>query len=224
VSIFSRFADIINSNMNALLEKAENPEKLIRMIIQEMEDTLVEVRTSSAKTLADKKELLRRLEWLNQEVDDWRSKAELALQKEREDLAKAALAEKHKLEAQRAELESQILHLDETIGKLTQEINQLQEKLIDARTRQQALQTRFNAQQSRVKISRKLYQADAGNVVEKYQSIERKLDQMEAEVEANQVSSKPNLKSQIEELEAQDKVESELKSLKEKLKQPKNAE
>ncbi|NVJ50051.1 MAG: phage shock protein PspA [Gammaproteobacteria bacterium] len=219
MSIFSRFADIINSNMNALLDKAENPEKLIRMIIQEMEDTLVEVRTTSAKTLAEKKELLRRLSWLDEEIDDWQSKAELALVKEREDLAKAALSEKHKLELQRQGLDKEILQLDETIGKLTNEINQLQEKLIDARTRQQALQSRYDAQKSRVKISRKLYEANSDNVVQRYENIERKLDQMEAEVETNYSQSASTLQSQFDELETEEKVDSELADLKAKLKQ-----
>lgn len=219
MSIFSRFADIINSNMNALLDKAENPEKLIRMIIQEMEDTLVEVRTTSAKTLAEKKELLRRLSWLDEEIDDWQSKAELALVKEREDLAKAALSEKHKLELQRQGLDKEILQLDETIGKLTNEINQLQEKLIDARTRQQALQSRYDVQKSRVKISRKLYEANSDNVVQRYENIERKLDQMEAEVETNYSQSASTLQSQFDELETEEKVDSELADLKAKLKQ-----
>ncbi|WP_144391380.1 phage shock protein PspA [Pleionea sediminis] len=218
MSIFSRFADIINSNMNALLDKAEDPQKLIRMIIQEMEDTLVEVRTVSAKTLADKKELLRKLNWLESEIQDWQEKAELAVSKEREDLAKAALNEKYKLERDLSELSSQLQKLDDSLGNLTQEINQLQDKLVDARARQQTIEMRFNTQQSRVKVNRKLYDSSSSNVVQRFEQFERKLDELEAEAESFRTVSSRNLKAEINDLESDQKVDDELKALKEKVK------
>src|SRR5271166_432807 len=91
MGIFSRISDIINSNINAILDRAQDPEKIIRLIIQEMEDTLVEVRSSAVKTIAEKRELERKVAALTQERDDWQNKAELALTKDREDLAKGAL-------------------------------------------------------------------------------------------------------------------------------------
>lgn len=218
MSIFSRFADIINSNINALLDKAEDPEKLIRMIIQEMEDTLVEVRTESAKSLADRKELQRKAAWLENEIADWTSKAELAVSRSREDLAKAALAEKYKQEVELKELQKQIQSLDESIEKLTTEISQLQDKLVDARARQQTISMRFATQSSRVKVNRKLYETGSGNVVQKFETFERKLDELEAEVDSFQLGRNNDLKAKFEDLEASEKVDEELEVLKNKLK------
>lgn len=221
MSIFSRFADIINSNINVLLDKAEDPQKLIRMIIQEMEDTLVEVRTASAKTLADKKELQRKLDWMQAEIVDWQQKAELAISKGREDLAKAALNEKQKLEKDRTELSKHIDVLNESIDKLTQEINQLQEKLADARARQQTISMRFDTQTSRVKVNRKIYDSESVSVVQRFEQFERKLDELEAEAESYRSTSSNNLKAQIDDLENSTKVDEELEALKNKIKSEK---
>jgi len=136
MSIFSRLSDIINSNISALLDKAENPEKMIRMVIQEMEETLVEVRSGTAKVIAEKKTLSRRAEQLRKQATDWESKAELALTKGREDLAKAALLEKANIQASIEITENDLAKLDKTLDKLSTEIEQLQAKLNDARARQ----------------------------------------------------------------------------------------
>ena len=132
MGIFSRFSDIVNSNINAILDKAEEPEKLVRLMIQEMEDTLVEVRSTAARAIADRKEISRSLTSLEQEARDWQAKAELALDKEREDLAKAALAEKARVVAAADSLRNQQKIIGEGLEKLNDDIVRLEEKLVDA--------------------------------------------------------------------------------------------
>ena len=133
MGIFSRFTDIVNSNINSILDKAEDPEKMVRLIIQEMEDTLVEVRSASAKTLASKKDISLQINKMQNEAQDWKSKAELAISKDREDLARAALQEKKKCDEHGSALSSELKGVDEQITKLQSEVGQLQDKLADAK-------------------------------------------------------------------------------------------
>ena len=165
MGIFSRFTDIINSNINNLLDKAEDPAKMVRLIIQEMEDTLVEVRSSSAKTLADKKELARQVNRLEKDAQQWQEKAVLALSKDREDLARAALMEKKKSSESAQALLDELTHTDEHIRKLQDEITQLQDKLSDAKSRQKAIVIREKSASSRLKVKENItFELVNGNI------------------------------------------------------------
>jgi phage shock protein A len=216
MGIFSRFSDIINSNINAILDKAEDPEKMVRLIIQEMEETLVEVRTQSAKLIADKKELGRKSERLEKEAGEWEHKAEIALSKEREDLARAALKEKTEaLEAVDA-IASDLEQIDMNLEKLSGDIGQLQQKLVDAKTRQKALVVRGKTAQSRMGVKRQLHDVNIDEAMNRFERYERKIDDMEGEIEAYDLGQR-NLADEIADLESDEKVDEELEKLKARL-------
>jgi len=217
MSIFNRLSDIINSNISSLLDKAENPEKMIRMVIQEMEETLVEVRSGTAKVIAEKKTLTRRAEQLKKQANDWEAKAELALSKGREDLAKAALLEKSNINSSVDITEKDLLKLDETLDKLSVEIEQLQAKLNDARARQKTIVMRTTATESRLNVNRQLHSYSIDNAMNKFEYYEKKIDQMEGQMDTIHME-KRGLQSEFDELEREESIDKELENLKNKLK------
>jgi len=223
MGIFSRFTDIINSNINAILDKAEDPEKMVRLIIQEMEETLVEVRTQSAKLIADKKELGRRIDRLSREAGDWESKAEIALNKGREDLARAALKEKQGAEEACAAIESDFEVINDNLEKLSGDIGQLQQKLVDAKTRQKALIVRGRTAKSRIDVKRQIHDVDIDEAMGRFDRYERRIDDLEGEVEAYDLG-KRSLSDEITELEEDEGVDEELARLKAKMAGPANTQ
>ncbi|MEI8396232.1 MAG: phage shock protein PspA [Rhodospirillaceae bacterium] len=217
MSIFSRLSDIINANLNALLDRAEDPGKLIRLIIQEMEDTLVEVRSSTVKIIAEKKEIERKINQIRRDTEEWTRKAEVALSRGREDLAKGALMAKAKAGEAAAALENDLAPLTEALAKSDEDIRRLQAKLTDARTREQALSARRQSAVNRVKVRAKLYDDRITNAFSRFEQVERNLDELECKAESYDVGQTKTLAEQINDLAASDKVETELAELKAKL-------
>ena len=217
MGIFSRFTDIINSNINNLLDKAEDPAKMVRLIIQEMEDTLVEVRSSSAKTLADKKELTRQVTRFENDAQQWQEKAELALSKDRDDLARAALMEKKKSTENSQSLVQELVNVEEHISKLQGEISQLQEKLADAKARQKAIIMREKTVNSRLKVKQNIDSNKVNDALSRFDRYESKIDDIEAQVESYDLGRK-SLSDEIADLESNEKIDDELASLKAKMK------
>jgi len=215
MGIFSRTRDIVAANFSDLLDKAEDPSKMIRMIILEMEETLVEVRASAARTIADQKEMRRHISKLDKLQDSWTEKAELALSKDREDLAKAALVEKQKAADMGAQLEAEITVLDEALRASEDDIAKLQKKLSEARTRQNQIVTRLETAHNRFRV-REMY---AGQKVEdafsRFDILDRRVDLAEGRADAAGLGGAPKtLDEEIAELKSAEKVDAELAAMK----------
>ena len=216
MGIFSRFTDIVNSNINSILDKAEDPEKMVRLIIQEMEDTLVEVRSASAKTLASKKDISLQITKMQRESKDWKAKAELAISKDREDLARAALQEKKKCDEHATALASELKIVEEQITKLQSEVGQLQDKLADAKTRQKAILLRQKTVSSRLEVKKTLDNGQVDAAMGRFEQYERKIDDLESQVDAYDLGNK-TLADEFAELESDDEIDDELAALKKKM-------
>ena len=218
MGIFTRFSDIVNSNINAILDKAEDPEKIIRLMIQEMEDTLVEVRSAAARSIADKKDLNRKIEALDREKNDWNDKAELAMRKGREDLAKAALVEKSRVTAAVDLLKEDYLAVDEGLAKLNEDIARLESKLEDAKARQKALLTRHKTASSRLAARKKIHDYKIDDAMVRFEQYTRRIDDVEGRIEAYDLGLPKDLNHEFASLEAEESVQKELDELKRRVK------
>lgn len=213
MGIFNRLSDIVNSNINAILDRAEDPEKIIRLIVQEMEDTLVEVRSAAVKTVAERKEIERRLTELRREAADWEAKAELALSKNREDLAKGALVARAKLNEAADSMATELKKLEDILAKTNEDIGQLQQKLTDAKAREKSIVARQKTASQRLRVKTQLYDSRITDAFGRFEQIERNLDMLEGKAEVLDMGRR-SLADEIAGLETDDKVEAELAALK----------
>ncbi|MCF6274220.1 MAG: phage shock protein PspA [Robiginitomaculum sp.] len=218
MGIFSRMGDIINSNLNSMIEKAENPEKITRLIIQEMEDTLVEVRTSAARNIAETKELSRKADQYEARSKEWANKAELALTKGREDLARGAVQARQQSAQLAAVVRKEIEILNESVAKADSDLEKLQAKLNEAKAKHKALMMRGTTATNQIKMRKVMTSNKVDDALERYERMERKVDELEAHVEAFDLGTNgQSLESQFAALEADDAVEAELAALKKNL-------
>ncbi len=219
MGIFSRMSDIVNSNLNALCDSAEDPEKMIRLIIQEMEDTLVEVRSTSARIIADQKTVSRHRDRTAAEVAAWEDKARLAVSKGRDDLAKAALQERRVTEETLRAVEDELTMAGEQVAQLNDEVGQLQQKLDDAKAKQKAILLRAKTVSSRVQIKRQVQRDELDNAFAKFERFEQKVDSLEGELHALDLGRENagGLAAEIDALGAEDWLDEELMRIKDSM-------
>jgi len=213
MSIFTRMSDIINSNINALLDKAEDPEKMVRLIIQEMEEALVEVRSTSARAIADKKELARRQEYLASEAGEWERKAEVAISRGRDDLAKGAIAERNRAQETSEALGRDLTVIDQSLAKLSEDVVLLQAKIKDAKARRNAIVMRGKTAQTRLGVRRQLNDHNIDDAMQRFELYERKMDDLEGQIEAYDMGQR-TLADEIAELESDESIDRDLAELK----------
>lgn len=219
MGIFSRISDIVNSNLNALCDSAEDPEKMIRLIIQEMEDTLVEVRSASARVIADQKTASRRRDRIASEVATWEDKAKLAASKGRDDLAKAALQERRAVEETLRLVEGELMSASEHIGQLNEEIGQLQQKLDDAKAKQKTILLRSKTASSRMQVKKQVHRSELDSAFAKFERFERRVDTLEGELQAMELGrdTASSLAAEIDALGEEDWLDEELLRIKDSM-------
>lgn len=213
MSVFNRISDLISANINDLLDQAEDPAKTVRHMVREMQDTLVNLRACTTERLAQQKHLADQISRLKKDVLQWETKAELAIQKGRDDLAKAALVQKGQVEQLITHAEADQIQLGEEITHYQNEANQLEDKLRQAKLRQKSLILRGETAQSRLKVRRQLDNHANAEAFARIEAYERRLDDMEAEVEAHQLGN-TDLNHEIEQIAKDSALDEELAALK----------
>ena len=213
MTIFSRITDIINANINALLERAEDPEKMIRLMIQEMEDTLVEVRSQSVRAIADKREIERKIERLETSAGEWEDKAAFALAKGREDLAKSALLVKRKLQDRAGLLREELALIEESLERHNVDLAKLQGKIEEAKARKSSIELRMKTAKDRVRVKHALHDDRVEDALNRYGSLERRIDELEAGAEVYDMGKAKTLEQEFADLEAEADVAEDLARL-----------
>lgn len=217
MGVFSRFADIISSNINSMLDKAEDPEKMIRLMIREMEETLVELKAGCAALMADRKRVGRELESVLAEVEKWNNRAELAVEKGREDLAREALVEKRRIQERAEHLEAEATRFDALVDQAQDDIARLEEKLASAVEKQRLLVQRHIRANTKKRAEQDIRRAAGGDATLKFEQFEQRIERMEAEAGMVNPPQRPtSLEDEFDLLEGSEDIESELEELKKK--------
>jgi phage shock protein A len=219
MGIFSRLTDIVNANISALLDRAEDPEKMIKLMIQEMEDTLVEVRSTAVRTITEKKEIQRRLDQIAAAEADWAEKAEFAISKGRDDLAKGALLAKRKLAETAKTMESELKLVEEAMGRHDEDLARLQSKLSEAKAKEKALAIRLTTAKKRVQMRHSYADGRVDDALSRFEALHRRIDELEGRAEVFDMGKGQgkSLEQEFATLEAESGLDAELDALKQRL-------
>ncbi len=214
MGIFTRFKDIVASNINDMLDNAENPEKLIKLMIREMEDTLIEIKSSCANAIANQKKVQRLLDTIQEKENFWAQKAELAVKKGKDNLARQALQEKRQYTQKADSVEMEVTELGVIVEQYRDDIQALEDKLKSAREKQRMLVQRHIRAKRKKRAQEEIRRADSVEVMKKFEELENHIERMEAEADLVNYGRHSSLEEEFEALEADDEIEAELSALK----------
>jgi phage shock protein A len=217
MGIFTRFRDIVSSNINAMLDKAEDPEKLIKLMISEMEDTLVEIKASCAGVIANSKKVQRQLDEIQSREEYWKEKAELGVNKGRDDLAREALMEKRRYSDRADAFKKELIECDSLVEQYQDDIRQLEDKLGTAREKQRILVQRHIHAQGKRRVQQEIRRVDSTEAIIKFEELENRIERMEAEADLVNFGRKPTLEGELDNLVLDDEIEKDLQNLKSSL-------
>src|SRR4051812_20244451 len=217
MGIFSRLTDIVNANINSLLDHAEDPEKMVKLMIQEMEDTLVEVRTAAVRTITEKKEIQRRLEQLAAAEADWAEKAEFAISKGRDDLAKGALLAKRKLSETAKQMQGEQKAVEEALARHDEDLARLQSKLAEAKAKEKALTIRMATAKKRVQMRQTYADGRVDDALARFEALHQRIDELEGKAEVYDLGKTRSLEDEFATLEAESGLDAELEALKQRV-------
>ncbi|MGW8193260.1 MAG: phage shock protein PspA [Desulforhopalus sp.] len=214
MGVFTRFRDIINSNINAMLDKAEDPEKMIKLMIHEMEDTLIELKSSCAGVIAGRKKVERRLDEIREKTDLWANRASLAVAKGRDDLAREALMEKRRLQQAGESLENELQEYRGLVAQYHEDITELENKLTTAKEKKRLLVQRHKRASGKKRAQEEIRRSDSSDTMMRFDKLESRIEQMEAEAELVNLHPQPSVDEQFANLAADDDIEKELAKIK----------
>ena len=214
MGIFTRFRDIVSANISAMLDRAEDPEKMIKLMIREMEDTLIEIKAACAGVMAGRKKVQRQLDEIDTRAQYWEEKAALAVQKGRDDLAKEALIEKRRYIRRKSTLENELHELQLLVEGYQENIRQLEDKLKSAREKQRLLIQRHIHARKKKQAQEEIRRLDSSEAMFKFDDLESRIERMESEAELVNFGKKTDLEDQLDKLSVDDEIEAELQALK----------
>jgi phage shock protein A len=214
MGVFTRFRDIVSSNINSMLDKAEDPEKMIKLMIHEMEDTLIELKSSCAGVIAGRKKIERKFEGVKEKVSLWNERAALAVKKGRDDLAREALMEKRRFDETAEALESELTNYKDLLQQYHEDIVQLEEKLKSAKEKKRLLVQRHKRASGKKRAQQEIRRSDSADTMARFDKLESRIEQMEAEADLVNMAQRPTAAEEFEDLAMDDEIEKELANIK----------
>jgi phage shock protein A len=214
MGIFTRFSDIISSNINSMLDKAEDPEKMIKLMIHEMEDTLIELKSSCAGVIAGRKKVERKLEEMLGRRDLWAERANLAVAKGRDNLAREALIEKRRFAEIAEALENELVEFEGIFNQYQEDITELESKLNNAKEKKRVLVQRHKRATGKKRAQEDIRRSNSGDTMARFDKLESRIEQMEAEADLVNMPKKPTIEEEFDNLASDDEIENELARIK----------